>query len=89
MFSVRLLKNAIRQLRKLDPPVARRIVGRIKWLSEHSDEIVPEPMGGDLAGLFKCREGDYRTLYEPLHEEEVIVVYEIGHRRVIYKSRRS
>ena len=72
----------------MDPPVARRVVDRIRWLAEHFEEITPEPLTGDLAGLFKCREGDYRVIYEPLRKERVIVVHEIGHRRDIYKKAR-
>ncbi|MBI4463268.1 MAG: type II toxin-antitoxin system RelE/ParE family toxin [Acidobacteria bacterium] len=36
--------------------------------------------------MFKCREGDYRILYEPLRKERLIVVHAIGHRREIYKK---
>ena len=86
MFDPRILKNASRQLKKLDPPIARRIVSQIQWLAEHFEEITPEPLKGDLAGLFKYREGDYRIVYEPLHEEKLIIVHEIGHRSEIYKK---
>ena len=85
MFTPRILKNASRQLKKLDPPVANRIVVQIKWLAEHFEEIKPEGLKG-LAGLFKYREGDYRVIYEPLHKEKVIVVHEVGHRSEIYKK---
>ena len=60
MFTPRILKNASRQLKKLDPPVASRILDQIKWMGEHFEEITPEALKGDLAGLFKYREGDYR-----------------------------
>lgn len=73
----------------MDPPVARRIVDRIRWLAEHFEEIAPEPLKGALAGLFKLREGDYRIIYEPLRKERLIVVHEIGHRREIYKKAKS
>ena len=89
MFDPRILKNASRQLKKLDPPTARRIVDQIQWLAEHFEEITPEPLKGDLAGLFKSREGDYRIVYEPLHEEKLIIVHEIGHRSEIYKKRKT
>lgn len=86
MFTPRILKNASRQLKKLDPPVANRIVEQITWLAQHFDEIAPEPLKGDLAGLFKYREGDYRIIYEPLHKEKVILIHEVGHRSEIYKK---
>lgn len=65
-FSPRILKNASRQLKKLDPPFAKRIIDQITWLAQHFGETKPEPLKGDLAGLFKYREGDYRIIYEPL-----------------------
>ncbi len=89
MFTPRILKNASRQLKKIDPPVARRIIDGICWLAEHFEEITPEPLKGDLAGLFKYREGDYRIIYEPIHKERLIVVHEIGHRSEIYKRAKS
>ena len=85
-FSARILKNASRQLKKLDPPVAKRIIDQIKWLAQHFEEIKPEALKGDLAGLFKYREGDYRIIYELLHKEKVIVIHEVGHRSEIYKK---
>lgn len=85
-FSPRILKNASRQLKKLDPPVAKRIVDQIKWLAQHFEEIKPEALKGDLAGLFKYRKGDYRIIYEPLPNEKVIVIHEVGHRSEIYKK---
>ena len=66
--------------------MARRIADRIRWLAEHFEEITPEPLKGELAGLFKLREGDYRVIYEPLRKERLIVVHEIGHRSEIYKK---
>lgn len=85
-FSPRILKNASRQLEKLDPSVAKRIVDQIAWLAQHFAEIKPEALKGDLAGLFRHREGDYRIIYEPLRKEKIIVIHEIGHRSEIYRK---
>ncbi|OFV97990.1 MAG: hypothetical protein A3F68_09975 [Acidobacteria bacterium RIFCSPLOWO2_12_FULL_54_10] len=43
MYTPRILKSAIRQLERIDPPVARRIADRIRWLAAHFEEIMPEP----------------------------------------------
>jgi mRNA interferase RelE/StbE len=88
VYTPRVLEPASRQLKQLDPPIARRIVDRIRWLAEHFDETTPVPLKGDLAGLFKLREGDYRIIYEPLRKERLLIVHEIGHRRNIYKKPR-
>jgi mRNA interferase RelE/StbE len=85
-FSPRVLKNASRQLERLEPNVAKRILDQIRWLAQHFDEINPEALKGDLTGLFKYRVGDYRIIYEPVHKERVIVVHEVGHRSKIYKK---
>ena len=69
-FTPSVLKNATRQLKKLDPPIARRIVDQIAWLAHHFKEIKPEALKGDLAGLFKYREGDYRIIYELLQRSD-------------------
>jgi mRNA interferase RelE/StbE len=45
------------------------------------------PLNGDLRGLFKLREGSYRIIFEILHEEKVILVHAVGHRRDVYKQR--
>lgn len=62
MYQVRILDGASKELGKLDKPMGRRIVERLGWLAEHFDEIRPQALTGDLAGLFKLRIGDYRVI---------------------------
>jgi mRNA interferase RelE/StbE len=87
MYRVRILQTAIREFERLDKPVARRIAERINWLAANLDDIGPEPFTGDLVGFYKFRVGDYRIIYEFLHDEQVIVIHKIGHRRDIYRGR--
>lgn len=89
VFALRILKSASRELKRIDPPIAQRIVDRIRWLAENFEQITPEPLKGNLAGFFKLREGDYRILYEALRKERLIVVHYIGHRSEIYKRRKA
>lgn len=58
---------------------------RIHWLAENLDDVKPAALKGDLAGFFRLRVGDYRVIYEILHDERVIVVHLIGHRREVYR----
>ena len=69
----------------MDKQVGQRIVRRIRWLAENLDDVKPEALTGDLAGLFKLRVGSYRVIYEILHDERTIVIHLIGHRREIYR----
>jgi mRNA interferase RelE/StbE len=86
MYSIRILDGASRSLARLDKPVGRHIVKRINWLAANLDVISIEPLTGDLAGLYKLRVGDYRAIYEILHDEQTIVIHAIGHRRDIYRK---
>ena len=87
MYRIRMLEVPTRELARLDKLVGRRIVKRINWLAENLDDIRPEPLTGALSGLHKFRVGDYRVIYEILHNEQVIVIHEIGHRGEIYRKR--
>lgn len=87
MYNIRILEEASRELARLDKPIGRRIVERINWLSEKLSDIRPEPLRGDLIGLYKLRIGDYRVIYEIIHDEKTIVIHGIGHRKEIYRMR--
>lgn len=85
MPNVRILDNAVRDLRRLDKPVAQRIVQRINWLAENFGDIRRERLTGDLADFYKLRVGAYRVLYQVIEEERLIMIHQIGHRRDIYR----
>ena len=87
MYRVRVLDAATRELVRLDKPISRRIVERITWLVTDLDAIRPEALAGELAGFYKLRVGDYRVIYETLHDQQTVVIHAIGHRREIYRRR--
>lgn len=84
-FSVEYTATALRQLRKLDRQVARRI---LDYLDETATLDDPRSRGkglaGDRAGIWRYRVGDYRVLCELLDEELVILALEVGHRSSVY-----
>ena len=87
MYRVRLLDAATKELAKLDKLVARRVVERVNWLAENLENVQHKTLTGEFEGLFKLRIGDYRVIYELIHNEQVIIVHVIGHRRGIYRKR--
>ena len=87
MYRVHLLDAASKDLARLDKPVARRIVERVHWLAENLEDTTLEALTGELDGLFKLRIGDYRVVYELIHDEQLIMIHAIGHRREIYRKR--
>jgi mRNA interferase RelE/StbE len=84
MYQVELLPQAINDLRRLDKPVAQRIVNKLRWLAENFESTKSEALVGRLKGLSRLRVGDYRVIYEADRENRLITVHLIGHRREIY-----
>jgi mRNA interferase RelE/StbE len=76
-------EGAVKDLERLDKPIARRISRRLTWFSRNFQSIVPEPLSGELKGTFKLRVGDWRAVYTI--EGETIVIQFIGHRSEIYR----
>lgn len=87
MYRLRILQGAMRDLERLDRSTARRIAKRADWRAANLDNIRPQPLTANLVGYFKFRIGDYRIVYEILHDENVIVIHQIEHRREIYRKR--
>jgi mRNA interferase RelE/StbE len=78
---------ALKQLNKLDKPVARRI---LKFLRERVGSLDdPRKIGarlqGTLSEFWKCRVGDYRLICSLENDRLVVLVLRIGHRREVYK----
>ncbi len=83
MPKVEWTEDAIEDLERLDKPIAKRILKKISWFSQHFGNIIPEPLSAELAGTFKLRVGDWRIVYTI--ETDVIVIQAIGHRKEVYK----
>lgn len=72
-------------LDRLDPPVARRVLGKIeKALAAEGRS--GEPLAAEFAGLFRLRVGDYRVIYA--RTSEGYLVLRVGHRGDIYRKGR-
>lgn len=83
-YKVVLSPSAIRQLRKFDPKVRRRIQAVLELLSENPRPPAATRLVGG-AGEWRVRTGDYRVIYE-IHEEQLLVlVLRTGHRREVYE----
>lgn len=87
MYHINILDAATDELAGLDKPIRQRIVERIRWLAINLDRIKPESLQANLIGLFKLRAGNYRIIYEIIHNEQIILIHAIGHRREIYRDR--
>lgn len=81
-YRIELRPAAVRALRRLDPPVRRRIQGAIALLADEPRPPAARALRG-RPGL-RVRVGDHRIIYTIEDEELVILVATLGHRRDVY-----
>ena len=86
-FSLEFSEIALDDLSRLDPPVAQRILARLRWLAENFDSVRPVSLTGRWQGKFRERIGDHRAIYTYDQIERTIAVHAVGHRREIYGFR--
>jgi len=85
LVTIEWTEGAIKDLERLDKPVARRILRRLAWFCKNFQSVVPEPLAGELKGIFKFRIGDWRAIYTMQHN--IIIIQFVGHRSKLYKSK--
>ena len=81
-----LSPRALKQLRKLDKPTARRIIDYLREIASGED---PRSRGrgltGNLAGLWRYHVGNYRIIACIEDDELLILAINIDHRSRIYR----
>ena len=82
-FSVRIKASAAKELRHVAKPDRTRIVAAIDRLAE--TPYLGTALKGGLKGLRRVRVGNYRILYEIRHDELVVLVVRVVHRREAYR----
>jgi mRNA interferase RelE/StbE len=75
---------AVDQLKRLDRPVVERILVKLLWLARNVETIPHNALTGQWIGFYRIRIGDYRVIYRLEHDESLIIVDALGHRREIY-----
>lgn len=88
-WKIELDAVAARELDKLDPQTARRILAFLRDLVAKLDDprSIGEALKGSKLGEFwKYRVGDYRLISTIEDERVTVMVIKIGHRREIYKN---
>ncbi len=82
-YTVRLRPSAERALGKLPRELQGRILGKLDQLAENPYLPGYEKLHGEPG--YRVRVGDYRIVYDILHQEVTILVIRIGHRREVYR----
>lgn len=85
-YSIRVTPSAQKQIRKLDPQVARRI----RQFLESTLQVLENPrsIGKPLVNqdFWRYRVGDYRILASIDDGELVVLVVAFAHRRDVYRN---
>ncbi|MGB8583541.1 MAG: type II toxin-antitoxin system RelE/ParE family toxin [Candidatus Sulfotelmatobacter sp.] len=87
-WKIDLSSNALRQLRKLDKPIATRILKLLRDRIEKLDDPrkIGERLQGPLGDFWKYRVGDYRVICSLQDDKLLVWVVRIGHRREVYSG---
>jgi mRNA interferase RelE/StbE len=85
-YEIEWTAPALRELRKLDRQIARRVVLAVSKLA-----LDPRPAGtrelvGQPAGVRRLRVGDYRVIYQIEDDRLVVAVVRVAHRREAYRD---
>ena len=87
-YRVEFTKEALKQLKKLDPSIAALIIG---WLRKNIDNcdnprVHGKALSSNRKGQWRYRVGDNRILAEIEDDKVRVLVISIGHRSDIYKQ---
>jgi len=72
-------------LRKLDRPVARRIVETTEARLAAHPRKLGKPLRGPVRDLYRFRIGDHRVVYQLRESELVILIVRVAHRSKVYR----
>ena len=87
-WRVELAASAAKQLQKLDPQIATRILtflrDRVSTLDDPRS-IGEALRGKDFGDFWKYRVGDWRMIARVRDERLIIYIVRVGHRREVYR----
>lgn len=85
MYSVKFSRTALKNFRKLDKKIQALSQKAIERLRK--DPKLGYPLTGSLKGFWKIRFSRYRIIYQIKEKQLIIIVFDVGHRKDIYKKR--
>jgi mRNA interferase RelE/StbE len=86
-WTIDYTRSAKNQLKKLDKPVAQRILDFLdnRVAKQQDPRTIGKALTGPLGTLWRYRIGDYRILCEIQHSAVRILVVRIGRRGEVYR----
>lgn len=89
MYKVKILKQAEKELQKMDKQNALMIKNYIikKLVDTDNPRIHGKALTGNLKGVWRYRVGDYRLFAEIKEDIVTIFIIDIGHRKDVYNKK--
>lgn len=84
-FTIAFARSARKDLERLAPDIADRIVDKIAELATHPRPAAASKLKGNQ-GLWRLRVGDYRVVYSVDDAQQALDVNHIRHRREVYRD---
>jgi len=76
-------ERVIRRMAEREPAFYQRVASALDDLQR--DPHQGKPLKGELKGRYSYRIGSYRIVYRIRHQELLVLIIDIGHRREIYR----
>ena len=87
-WQIKFDKDVQRSMKKLDKQVAKRIITKLREVSQlENPRSKGKALVGNMAGLWCYRVGDYRIICNIENDVLLILVVDIKHRREVYRRR--
>ncbi len=83
MYSVRILRQAIKDVRELPKDYARLVSSHIAKLEQNPRPLDAKKLHGGMS--YSLRVGVYRIIYDIDDETRIVTVYRVKHRRDAYR----
>jgi mRNA interferase RelE/StbE len=84
VYDVRWKHSAIKELRKLESTVRKKILDVVGHLSKEPRPDGCKKIKGSLQ-TYRIRVSDFRVVYEVDKKTQVVIVVRVRHRREVYK----
>lgn len=82
-YRIEFTTAAAKQIRKLDPPIRRKLLGAVAELADDPRPVSSRKLVGEETA-WRIRVGDFRIVYDVLDAQLLVTVVRAAHRREVY-----
>ena len=83
MYKVLFAKEASKNFRRLDRRLQKLAAKAMDRLAKNPK--IGTPLLRELKGLWKLRFSRYRIIYQIVERKLIVIVFDVGHRKDVYK----